>query len=340
MSRKIWRPIFFCLTFVIGGILLLWLVERAGWQEILTQIFAFGLLPFLGYVGISFVNFLVYVWRWRVILQAHLPKKDVPSFWRLFLHRMSGYAVGYLTPAAQVAGEPARIAMLALDGVPVKIGTSAVTLDIAFELVSFVLFVMAGFGFAALQNFQGIDTSVAIGILIFLFGGLMLFFATLVWGHGFLSPVARRLLAIRWKFISRTAQQLIEMESLMSAFLRKSRWILLFVLLCSFVTIGFRVVEMYYLSYFFGILLTPGQAFLSATIPGLVLFLPIPGGLGLYEGSYTSIFAALNLPLNAVAFTFIVRLRDIVFIAIGLIHLLQQGGKAVIKKGSSYEKSV
>ncbi|MFA6522396.1 MAG: lysylphosphatidylglycerol synthase transmembrane domain-containing protein [Patescibacteria group bacterium] len=336
--RKIFHTLLVVGSFLLGAGLLAWLVQREGLGTIVSNILLFGVLPFAGYVFLSLVNFTVYVWRWYLILRAHLPKDQKISFWRLYMHRMTGYAIGYLTPAAQVAGEPARIAMLSLDGVPVKAGTSAVTLDIAFELVAFVLFVMAGFGFAVLGNFEGLDVGVAVGILGVILGFLLLFFSTLKWGWGFLSPLARRLMRVRSKRIKTLAQWIVEMETMMAAFLQKSVWLLVLVTVLSFCTLSFRVIEMFYLSHFFGVDLTFGQAFLGATIPGLVLLLPIPGGLGLYEGSYTSVFAALGIPLNGVAFTFIVRLRDLIFIVIGVVHLLRVGGNAAISKGASYAK--
>jgi len=93
--------------------------------------------------------------------------------------------------------------------------------------------------------------------------------------------------------------------------------------------ISFRVVEVFYLAHFFDIQLNFAQAFLISTLPGIALLLPVPAGLGVFEGGFASVFVLLGVPLSAVAFALVIRLRDFAFIGFGLIHLLRQGGIVV-----------
>jgi uncharacterized membrane protein YbhN (UPF0104 family) len=97
------------------------------------------------------------------------------------------------------------------------------------------------------------------------------------------------------------------------------------VALLAFIVIAFRVVEVFYLAWFFGVSLTFAQAFLGATLPGIALLLPVPGGIGFFEGGFAAVFETLGIPLSAVAFALLIRLRDIVFIAIGSFWIARRG---------------
>ena len=71
--------------------------------------------------------------------------------------------------------------------------------------------------------------------------------------------------------------------------------------------------------------LTFGQAFLIGTLPGVALLMPIPASLGIFEGGFAVVFGLLGVPLTAVAFALIIRLRDVIFITVGTIHGIKQG---------------
>ena len=118
----------------------------------------------------------------------------------------------------------------------------------------------------------------------------------------------------------------IETEQMMHTFVKGRSRLLLGVSLLAFVVIAFRVVEAFYIAFFFGITLSFAQAFLIATLPGIALLLPVPAGVGVFEGGFATVFGVLGVPLAAVAFALIIRLRDSIFITIGSIHAVRQGG--------------
>ncbi|MDP2631218.1 MAG: lysylphosphatidylglycerol synthase transmembrane domain-containing protein [Candidatus Uhrbacteria bacterium] len=326
------RIILFVLTLVAGSAVFVWLMLREGLDNIADHVVAFGLLPFLGFVALSLLNFVLYSWRWQIITNKQLPKERYVSLWRMFMNRMSGYAASYLTPAAQVGGEPVRIAMLVSDGVPLKQATSSVVLDIAFELSAYVTFILAG---VVLAIISGVGTDsilvVLIGLAVMLVA-LLSFFILIAKGRSFFVPVFKILQLHRIRRLKRFEAGLRKTEFMMSEFLAGKPRLISGIAFLSVIVISFRIIEVFYIAYFFGVNLDFAQAFLVATLPGVALILPVPAGLGLFEGGFTAVFAVLSIPLSAVAFALIIRARDLVFILVGVIHMVRRGGSYLSTK--------
>jgi hypothetical protein len=66
-----------------------------------------------------------------------------------------------------------------------------------------------------------------------------------------------------------------------------------------------------------------------STLPGVSLLLPVPAGLGVFEGSNAGMFALLGVAINPVAYTMIIRARDFLFIGLGIFHAVRSGEKLV-----------
>ncbi len=325
-KRKILRGLFFFGTLAIGLAIFALLIWSEGPQDIISYIGRFGIFPLLGFLLISILNFCFYSLRWQLIINHHLHNSLHLSFWKVFWHRLTGFAVSYLTPAAQVGGEPARIAMLASSKVPLKQATSSVVLDIAFELSAYIIFIFAGIVFAIIEGF-GDKSSILVlfAALAVILGLMILFFATITYNKGFFIHIFRFFRLQKIKRLKRFEKSVLETEKMMGQFLNGNTELLIKIVILSFLVISFRVIEVFYISYFFGIYLNFGEAFLIATLPGISLLLPVPGGVGVFEGGFTAVFLALAIPMNAVAFALIIRVRDIIFITAGTIHMLRQG---------------
>ncbi len=332
MKRELWIKTILSVTSLVCGIGILVLVIGRDGGRVMNEVVQFGVWPLLGFIGLSLINFALYSWRWQLITNSHLPPERRLSLGSMYLHRMSGYAVGYLTPAAQIAGEPARIGLLMSDGVPAKAATSSVTLDIGFELCVYVVFITAGVAFALAQ---GTGSSLALILTII---GLLLLLAVLL---GFLVSAAsgRRVLSASLRFIGlggkrtrHVVEWVSEMEALMTDFFSGRSALVVGITLLSIVMVAFKVVEVVYLAYFFGTSLNFAQAFLISTLPGITLLLPIPGGLGVFEGGFAAVFSALAVGLNPVAFALIIRIRDALFIGFGVAHLVRRTGRYVVDR--------
>jgi uncharacterized protein (TIRG00374 family) len=250
----------------------------------------------------------------------------------MFLHRMSGFAAGYLTPAAQVAGEPIRVAMLRSDDVPLKEATSSVVLDLAFEITSFVLYVAIGLGFAFSQGLggeKGFGWSLIFISIVLVF--MVTFFVATATGSGFFHRVLSIFRLNRFKSIAMFEEWLKETEGIMSQFFVGKKKLIAGVSFLSLLMAAFKGIEAIFIAHFLGVDIPLADAFLLSTLPGVALLLPIPGGLGVFEGSNATLFALLGLNLNPIAYTIVIRIRDFVFIAIGVCHALVAGERIVLQ---------
>lgn len=327
------RITLFILSLVIGLSLFVWLISRQGLGEVVENIYQFGIWPFIGFVLISFLNFGFYSLRWQLIVNRLVSETRRIPFYRVYLHRMGGYAMSYLTPAAQVGGEPVRIALLASDKANTRESTSSVVLDIAFELVAYVLFILAGVIFAIVEGFaSGSSLWIMLGGLLALLLLLTLFLHTLARGSGFFSKLFRFTKLDRVKSLQSFEKAILDSERIMQEFLTRNKKLVGAVSVLSILGISFRIVETFYIAHFFDVSLSFSQAFLLSTLPGVALLLPVPAGLGVFEGSFAAIFALLAVPLSPVAFALIIRGRDLVFIVIGVIHIFMHGSTFLRKK--------
>jgi uncharacterized protein (TIRG00374 family) len=321
-KRRIFSRIFLLLGLGLGGGLLTILIQQTGPQALLDNLVMFGIWPLFGFIGISLANFCLYTWRWKLILDDMVKRSERVPFRRLFMHRMSGFAVGYLTPAAQVAGEPVRVALVKGDGVALQPATSSVVLDLAFEITSFIVYVIAGLILAFAQGLGAggglIAPLVFVLVLLAVLGSFFLFTVS---GAGFFHRLIGGLGLRRFERMRNFETWLAGTEALMTKFFVGKKLKVLFIVLLSFV-----------MTHFFGFELGIRDAFLLSTLPGISLLLPIPGGLGVFEGSNAAMFALLGIGINPVAFTMIVRARDLLFIAIGVVHAVLRGERIIYAK--------
>lgn len=321
MSSHTKRFLSFFFLFLIGGGILFGLLARVGFGEVIEALLFFGLAPFLIFVMISFTNFSLYVYRWQFVLNKGLPKSERIGFWRLYAHRMSGYAFMYLLPMSIFGSEPIRVGLVHDDGVPLKQATSSVVIDLAFELTAFILFVALG---VILALFEHLALGNSLWLLIFALGLLTALLISFYWatvtGRGFFRSIFRFFRLPERKGFRKIDRWLVGMEGQMTEFLNGHPLMMVWLLFLSLVMISFKAVETFFIAYFLGATLTFSQAFLTSTIPGIAMLIPVPGGLGFYEAGNTGLFALLGISINALVLVLIIRLRDIVFIVIGLTH--------------------
>ncbi|MBU4453396.1 flippase-like domain-containing protein, partial [Patescibacteria group bacterium] len=76
MKSKIFRGIVFFLALAIGLGVFGYLIWREGWENIVQTLISFGFWPFIGFVVLSLLNFGLYSWRWQLILNHSVAKKQ------------------------------------------------------------------------------------------------------------------------------------------------------------------------------------------------------------------------------------------------------------------------
>ncbi len=320
-SSRLIKILLFILTLAVGITIFVWFLDQYGTEETFAILNGFGLLAFFGFVAISLANFSLLGWRWQMAVNEHALEHKL-SFWTVVRHRMSGYAMSYLTPSAQVGGEPLRIALLHKDGVPIAHATSSVILDVVFEIAGFIIYIALGLFISLFQNVlpARIEWIVGAALAVIAFA-IALFFLSITSSRGFFSTGMRLLLPKRLPFMRKLEPKILRVESLMRDTLRRNPRLILWMLGISIITVAFRGVEVAYLAYFLEYPIGVVEAILLSSIPGLALLVPIPSALGILEGSTAGIVAALGLALNPIALVLLIRFRDVIFVILGVAHI-------------------
>lgn len=317
------RVLLVILMFLIGAGIFGALLAREGLDKVGATLVAFGFVHFVMFVTVSLVNFGLYTFRWRYIVNDHLPPSQRIPFWRLYMHRMSGYAMSYILPVQPLGGEPVRVGLLVDDGITADRATSSVVIDLAFELTAYITFVAAGFILALADGVALGKTGLTVAVAVVLFAVILgLFYHATINGKGFFQSGFRllRLHKSKSKRVQKLYDWLGETEEQMTKFLQRRKFATIWMLGLSLLMISFRAFEQWFVAHFLGYNMTFSQTFLTATIPGVALLLPVPAGLGFLEGGNTALFALLGIPVDALALVLIIRLRDIVFLTLGFTH--------------------
>jgi uncharacterized protein (TIRG00374 family) len=310
---------------LLGIVLFIFSVYNSGLDNIIQVLKEFSLLKFMCFVAISFINFYLYSLRWKIIVKALFQGKKPPKT-SYFWNRMASYAISYVTPTAQLGGEPLRVMLVEEDGIPKKIGVSSTIIDKALEISTLIVFISCGI-LVTLVDTQieyGSKTFLAIGGagLLFL---VFWFYYTSIKDIGFFSSIYRALHLKRIKRLKPLEEKLDRFEKEMNQFYRKNPRALWTLLIISLFTVFFILSEHFLVAWFMGVRLTFLQVFLISTIPYFAYLLPVPGGLGILESGHTTIFLLMGVSINAFAFVFIIRLRDFIFVLLGLIRGWHKG---------------
>lgn len=316
--------VFFALL-VLGFGLLARLILHTGIDNIFHALTQFSIFHFLILCGLTAINFVLYSWRWKIILKNFQEKNAVP-FLTLYMARASAFSIGYMTPFLQVGGEPVRVYFLEKNGVPRKQAIASVVVDKTLESTAFValsiLGVAMGFHFDLFEGKIGVVLwRSLIGAIIFLF---TLYYA-IFFKSGFVSKLMRILHLTKFKPIYRFERKVAEIEDLMSDFCTGHRLRFYFLMFLSCINVFVYVLEHFVLAFFLGAKLTVIQSFLVTSIPNAAYLIPIPGALGALESLHVLVFGLLGVSINAVALVLILRVRDFLIVLIGMIYASGHG---------------
>jgi len=292
---------------------------------------------FLVLLLIRFVFWIIRTLNWKIIME----KCDIRlPFWRIFRARLAGFAVNYLTPSANIGGEAARIMLV--NNKSNKNALASVILDKTIELIATVFFVM---------------TAVAIAIYTipmpmtqkYIYAGFVLFsLVSMVFilgkqRQGLLKWIISKLekVKISFKFIRNNMDKIKEVDDNISGFYRESRRSFIAVFFLYSVQILVWAVEIYFTLQFLGFSeITFLKSFLIVTLGSIAFLMPVlPGGIGVYELTYLTIFELLGLSTTVcMALVITRRVIALIFAGTGLLFLASAGtSKPTIEDNSGIQ---
>ncbi len=308
-------------SLLVGIGIFLYMILHFNIKEALSSFAVFSPKTLFLYLLVSVIIMIVLVFRWKRIMNTLDIK--IP-FLKLFLYKLSGYAVGYLVPTKKV-GVDARTYLLFKEKkiVSSSKGASSVMLDNMLEFAGDIFFAFVGF--IVLISFFNISLKLKIALIAALCASALLvgsFFYSYNRGKHVFSRLIEFLRIDRIKVFNLLKNWVKSSEKHNIRFIKNNRkevfisflislslWILMFIeykfaLKIIGYTVGFK------------------EIFVILTFVSIAYLIPIPAALGVLEASQVSAFSLLGMrPSTAIALSFIVRARDLVWTILGLTVL-------------------
>jgi uncharacterized protein (TIRG00374 family) len=322
---------------LVGLLTFAGLIWHIGPSNILSAVSALGPLALLAILLPSLLMYLLEAYGWRLTLRSYAA---AVSFGRLLAVRTAGEVVNMTTPTAYVGGEPLKAYLLTPHGVPMIEALASVITAKTTMTIAQVLFILLGIGLAfglvgassaGDANAQMLAALVGVGLLLF---GIALFVMVQRIGLflGLLNVL--RWCRIRIPFLETREDKLRELDRTILDFYTRDRRA--FVLSIGFFFFGWmsEALEVYVILWFLGgppvsPLAAVAIGALSSFIKGGTFF--IPGSLGAQEGGNLLVLVAFGYSeLAGITFALLRRVRELVWIAIGLGCLAALGGRKAV----------
>jgi phosphatidylglycerophosphate synthase len=318
---------------ILGILLFIYLIHRAGPAELLASMVAlgWGLALIIAWGGVAHI---LKTWAWRLTL---LDAKHQVSFARMLGLRLSSEAVGQFGGLAQLFGDGLRVSLLG-PAISLSHGIASVTIDRAFFVIS-----------AAVVSLLGLS---AVLIVLPLPHKLILYaivFACILLGFVLLSAIAIR---NRWPLFSRTGEVLGRIRYL-KPFIDRKRALIYSVeetlldfyhstprafwasLLLNFACHAAAIVEVYLIVRLMGAKLSLFGALAIEALTKLVNIAGTfnPGNIGTYEGGNMLITKMFGLTAAAgLTLAFVRRLRALFWAGVGILCLIILSNRTKRKK--------
>jgi uncharacterized protein (TIRG00374 family) len=314
---KLFRLLFLALGLGLFGLVL----AQADLNAVADHVGRLGWAGALGIPAVSLLPTLADTWSWQIVFTP--PRPGWGWFIKLWKVRMVGAAIGKLTPAVGLAGEPVKAMILKrIYALRYREGVASLLIAKTANLMAFVVFVAIGMtlAFAGNRLPEGYRVLAAAGFAVLAIGiGGMFAVQRLRMLSALGTWFSRRQLGRR---IGRILHHLDDLDDrLMHAYTRdRARFLAATFLAVLHWVLG--AVELYLIFWFLGHSITVSEAIVVATMVDLVragTFF-IPASIGAEEATLalvvTSITGEAGLGL---AVAFVRRYRELLWIGLGIL---------------------
>ena len=288
MRKKILR-----ISLVIGVLLLFLFIYFIGPGQIWENIKKLTWQNFLFLLFLRLIHSVLRTISWKIIMDRY--ERKVPLL-AMYTARLAGDAIGYLTPSAQLGGEPIRAMMVNESNLEKSFASVIVdkTVEIANQIVCTIIGIIVALTLIPLPGkYEYVLIAFVMGAVFFVI------FALIKQKQGFFIWIINFLkkLKIRFRFIEKREERIREVDAHISDFYKYHKKIFLFVFLLHILIFLLWTTEIYLTLLFIG---AEGATFIKSylivSLGAFMVMLPtMPASLGTYEITYVSIFVLLNL---------------------------------------------
>lgn len=325
------RYLIIFLLFALGAALFVYTLRDVGLSQISAALASLsGTNLFLVFLAIFTGVIIIAAFKWRMILGTD-GKRPI-RFYKIFLARLVGYGISYVTPVAFLGGEPASFYMLKEETKfsSARIIGSLIIDKLIFFLATTIFFFVGLFFMLFYLNLSWLMEFICAGLLllmIFAFWIVLRGIGEVSSGKGFFITFAERFYLNKLKIIKNNRDKLGEIEEEMRAFFKGSKKRILQVFFLAIVELFFVLLSCWLTAFFLGAKMSIPKIFAIKSMLDLSYALPLPAGLGTLEMGQAFLFQTVSSnATTGVVFSLIIRGLNLV---ISFVALLFFGGVQV-----------
>jgi uncharacterized protein (TIRG00374 family) len=323
---KRFRLLFLALGLGLFGFVL----AHADLSAVAGHVGRLGLTGALGIPAVSLLPFVADTLSWQIVFTP--PRPGFNWFSALWKVRMVGAAIGKITPAVGLAGEPIKAILLKrIYGVRNREGVASLIVSKTANLIAFVFFVAIGMALALASGGlpQGYRLAAGVGFAVLAFGIAVMFAAQRLRALSALGTwVSRRPLGRR---IGRVLHHLNDMDDRLEHAYTDDRPRFLVATFLAFLYWILGAVELYLIFWFLGHPVGAGAAIAIAALVELVragTFF-IPASIGAEEATLALIVTSTTGEAGlGLAVAFVRRYRELLWIGLGLLIAWRMTGRS------------
>jgi uncharacterized protein (TIRG00374 family) len=321
------------ISWVIGLVLFVLLVIQIGPGTIWQNIHRFSLRDFLILMGLRCFYWIMRTLNWKIVFER---LDGGIGFGRLFLARLAGHAISYLTPSSHIGGEPVRALMVGHRNR--RISFASVIVDKTTEIMTMILLMCTGVVLGLTRISLPGKSWIMLVAAILSVGGLtaLVYFkqrtGLFAWVQNLLTK-----LRISPRILIKNADRIKETDQYISRF-HKQHPGAFFAVFFLYLGLGLAwTLEIQITLRLLGVSsVSFSDCFLIMSLGNLAFLLPaIPAAIGTYEATYVGIFLLLGLGSGtAIALTLIRRILAILWAGVGLLAMaFSRGGNILRERG-------
>jgi uncharacterized protein (TIRG00374 family) len=313
---------------LIGLVLFAAAIEKMDLQQILLIMSRLSLGKFLMILLIFFLAVIIGLFRWMLILKGQSNLK--PPFSKIFIAKIVGSSINYLTPVCFAGGEPFKAYILKEEAkIPWDKTISSIVISEALYLSAILFFIVLGVFFLVINQvaLSLLTILILFGAVFFCLAIFYLFYSKTLnkkkGERGFFTFLVDLLGLDKFETINGYREKMIETEEKISYFFKTKKSDLVGAIVLSFIEVILIIFANWLIILFLGIKLDFKDMLSVFSVMNISFLFPIPAALGIFELSQSFLFELLEIgAINGIAFSLVNRLMMLFVAFLGIIFLI------------------